>query len=184
MTHPAEIKAKSWNDILRETRIGVMLHYDASATDKSSVEWLASAAIKVSYNWIVLDSGNIIPIAPETARAWHAGVCRSPDPRLVYRDANSAFYGVSIAATTGDIATVEAKRSVAALCRTYFFQHGWPLSEVWRIVSHRIHAWPWPTATKDGRKNDPEGPDLAHPVLNTNEIRGMVAAMYETAGAV
>ncbi len=171
MTHPTEIKGKNWNDELREERLGCMLHYDASATDESAVAWLAGAAVKVSYNWIVMDSGNIIPLAPENARAWHAGVCRTDDPRLPYRDANSAFYGISIAATMGDTATLATKRSVAALCRTLFAKEGWPLTDVWRIVSHRTHAWP------RGRKNDPEGNDLEHPVLNTNEIRGMIAAL-------
>jgi N-acetyl-anhydromuramyl-L-alanine amidase AmpD len=175
MTHPDRIQGANWSLRIREPRIGVMLHYDASATDAGAIAWLAGPDIKVSYNWLVTDEGNIIPIAPETARAWHAGVCRSSDPRLPYRDANSAFYGVSIAATTGDVATVEAKRSVAALCRTLFGRHGWPVDEVWRIVSHRTQAWP------RGRKNDPEGPDLAHPVLNANEIRGMVAAMVPAA---
>ncbi len=177
MTHPTTIQAKNWNDTLREPRIGVMLHFDASVSDESAVAWLAGADVKVSYNYIVLDSGNMIPIAPESARAWHAGVCRTDDSRLSYRDANSAFYGVSIAATTGDVATVEAKRSVAALCRTLFLRHDWPLDEVWRIVSHRTQAWP------RGRKNDPEGNDLAHPVMNTNEIRGMVAAMSDSGKA-
>lgn len=171
MTHPAQIQGRNWTASLREDRIGVMLHYDASVSDDGSIAWLAGPDIKVSYNWIVMDSGNVIPIAPENARAWHAGICRSDDPRLRYTDANSAFYGISIAATTGDTATLEAKRSVAALCRTLFLKHHWPLSEVWRIVSHRTQAWP------RGRKNDPEGSDLAHPVMNTNEIRGMVAAM-------
>jgi N-acetyl-anhydromuramyl-L-alanine amidase AmpD len=171
VTHPEAILGKNWNEKLREPRIGVMLHYDASVSDAGSVAWLAGPDVKVSYNYIVLDTGNIIPIAPETARAWHAGICRSDDPRLRYSDANSAFYGVSIAATTGDVATLEAKRSVAALCRRFFANHGWSLAETWRIVSHRTQAWP------RGRKNDPEGSDLAHPVMNTNEIRGLVAAM-------
>ena len=174
--HPAEIRHHSWDDELTEgeERIGVMLHYDASSSDRSGLVWLSGAEIRVSYNWCVTDAGNIIGIAPETARAWHAGVCKSPDPRLPYRDANSAFYGVSILATSGDVASVEAKRSIVGLCRTYFLRHGWPVEEAWRIVSHRQHAWPWPTPTKAGRKNDPEGPDLAHPVLSTNEIRGML----------
>jgi N-acetyl-anhydromuramyl-L-alanine amidase AmpD len=171
MTHPDRIQGANWNLRLKEPRIGCMVHYDGSITDAGSIAWLAGPDIKVSYNYIVMDSGNIIPIAPETARAWHAGVCRTADPRLPYADANSAFYGVSISATLGDVATVEAKRSVAALCRRFFANHGWGLDQTWRIVSHRAHAWP------RGRKNDPEGADLAHPVLSTNEIRGMVAAM-------
>lgn len=152
----------------------IVLHYDASVSDESAVQWLLhDPRCKVSYNWIVLDNGNIVEVAPSDARAWHAGVCKSDDSRLIYRDANSAGYGIAIAATVGDVATRDAKRSVAALCHYLFREHGWPLDEVWRIVSHRAHAWP------RTRKNDPEGPDLAHPVMNTNEIRGMVAAMAD-----
>lgn len=170
MTHPDRIQGHNWYDKIFEPRIGIMLHYDGSVSDKGSISWLAGPDIKVSYNYIVMDSGNIIQIAPDSAAAWHAGKCRTCDPRLQYQGANSAFYGISIAATTGDIASAEAKRSVAALCKTYFLKEGWPFNETWRIVSHRQHAWP------RGRKNDPEGPDLTRPVMNTNEIRGMVAA--------
>jgi N-acetyl-anhydromuramyl-L-alanine amidase AmpD len=179
VVHPARIQGHSWSDQLKEPRQGVMLHYDASASDRSSVAWLAGADIKVSYNWIVLDTGNIIPIAPTHARAWHAGWCRSSDPRLQYADANSAFYGVSIAATSGDVAGVETKRSIVAICRSLFIAHRWTAAQAWRIVSHRAHAVyepGHPKAGQYGRKNDPEGPDLAHPVLSTNEVRGMLAA--------
>lgn len=169
MTHPSTPFRENWGT-LTEPRVGVCLHYDGSTTDEGGIKWFTDPRCKVSYNFMVMDSGNIVPIAPADKRAWHAGICRSPDPRLRYRDANSALYGLSIAATTGDVATVEAKRSIALLCLNLFHDHGWPITDVWRIVSHRQHAWP------RGRKLDPEGPDLAHPVMSTNEIRGMVAA--------
>lgn len=175
--HPSEILHHSWSDKLKEPRQGVMIHYDASASDRSGLVWLAGAEIRVSYNWVVTDAGNIIAIAPEDARAWHAGYCRSCDPRLKYRDANSAFYGVSILATAGDRASVEAKRSIVGLVRTYFLRHGWTADEGWRLVSHRQHAVYEPgheLAGQYGRKNDPEGPDLSRPVLSVNELRGML----------
>lgn len=156
-----------------------MLHYDASSSDVSSVIWFTDPACKVSYNWLVMDTGNVIPIAPDDARAWHAGCCKTDDPRLPYKDANSAFYGIALAATAGDTATREAKRSLAALCLHCFAIEGWDVTEVWRIVSHRSQAVYCPghaKAGQRGRKNDPEGPDPARPVLSTNEIRGMVAA--------
>lgn len=177
MTHPAVIRKQNWGK-LTEPRIGIMLHYDASYNDKSSVAWLASEEVTVSYNWIVLDSGNIIPFAPLENRAWHAGCCRSDHPHLPYRDANSAFYGVSIAATVGDVATREAKGGVADLCVTLFAHHHWPVAEIWRIVSHgsqAVYCKGHPLAGQRGRKSDPEGPNKARPVMNTNEIRGMVA---------
>lgn len=179
MTHPKILVTHNWNE-LKEKRIGVMLHYDASVSDASAIAWLATdPRCKVSYNWIVMDSGNIIPLAPTDKRAWHAGFCRSDDPRLKYRDANSAFYGISLAATIGDVATREAKLSIAALCLTLFSVHKWPLTEIWRIVSHgsqAVYGPHDPKAGERGRKSDPEGSDKAHPVMSTNEIRGLVAS--------
>lgn len=178
MTHPSIPFRKNWGK-RTEPRIGVMLHYDASARDQSAILWFTREGCNVSYNWLVMDSGNIIPIAPHDARAWHAGCCKSDDPRLVYRDGNSAFYGLSIAATEGELATREAKRSVATMCLHVFMVEGWPVADVWRIVSHRAHAVYCPghaRAGQHGRKSDPEGPDRAHPVMSTNEIRGLVAA--------
>jgi N-acetyl-anhydromuramyl-L-alanine amidase AmpD len=179
VTHPSKPIQPRWNEALREPRIGVMLHFDASKSDQGGINWFTDPAVKVSYNYLIADSGNIIPIAPLDARAWHAGYCQSDDPRLKYRDANSAFYGLAITATVGDKATLEAKRSLALLISTLFLRHGWPRAEVWRIVSHRTQAVyepGHPKAGQRGRKKDPEGPNLARPVLNTNEIRGMVAA--------
>lgn len=178
MTHPSVMVTHNWNE-LKEKRIGIMLHYDASVSDASAIAWLATdPRCHVSYNWIVMDSGNIIPLAPDDKRAWHAGFCRSDDPRIPYRDANSAFYGISLAATLGDVATREAKRSIAALCLTLFAHNDWSLTEIWRIVSHGSQAVfepGHPKAGQRGRKSDPEGPDKAHPVMSTNEIRGLVA---------
>ena len=177
MTHPAVIRKKNWNE-LREPRIGIMLHYDASYSDEGAITWLASQDVTVSYNWLITDLGNIIDFAPWNMRAWHAGCCKSNDPKLIYRDANSAFYGVSIAARPGDVATKAQKTSVADLCQTLMVRHRWPLTELWRIVSHRsqaVYCKGHPKAGQRGRKDDPEGPNPARPVMNTNEIRGMIS---------
>lgn len=178
MTHPSKPFTRNWGT-LREPRIGIGLHYDASVSDQSGVNWFTDPRCHVSYNWLVLDSGNIIPIAPDDMRAWHMGWCRSDDSRLPYRDANSAFYGVSLAATVGDVATAEAKRSIAALCLTLFERNGWSIRDIWRIVSHRsqaIYEPGHPKAGQRGRKLDPEGPDLTRPVMSTQGIRAMVAS--------
>jgi N-acetyl-anhydromuramyl-L-alanine amidase AmpD len=178
VTHPTKPFALLGRP-LKEPRQGVMLHYDVSVSDESSIAWFTDPDCKAGYNFIVMDSGNIIPIVALDKRAPHAGWCAPDGKGPRYRDANSAFYGVAIAATVGDVATVEQKRSVAALCLRLFSDHGWPITDVWRIVSHRsqaVYEPGHPKAGQRGRKKDPEGPDLAHPVMNTNEIRGMVAA--------
>ncbi len=157
---------------LREPRLGVMLHYDDSASDAGAVEWLLhDPRCHVSYNLLVLDGGKVVEIAPLTHRAWHAGICRPSDVRLTYRDANSAFFGVAIAADGTDVATSAQKQAVATICRTLFKRHGWDeTTDVWRIVGHDTEAWP------RGRKIDPAGSDPHHPVLSVMEIRGLVAS--------
>lgn len=119
---------------------------------------------------LVLDDGRAYVIAPLDARAWHAGVCRPSGPPLKYRDANSALYGVSIAATDGERATPAQVAAVVDVCRTLAARHGWDLAaEPWRITGHSAEAWP------RGRKVDPEGSDPAKPVLSVTEIRSAFA---------
>jgi hypothetical protein len=157
---------------LREKRIGIMFHYDASTSDAGAVQWLKhDSRCKVSYNTLVLDNGTVEQIAPDNRRAWHAGVCRSSDPRLVYADANSAFYGISIAATAGETATAAQKATIDRLCEEIFTKEGWSkCNDAWRVVGHNTEAWP------RGRKSDPIGPNPNKPVLSTTEIRGMLVS--------
>lgn len=157
-----------WSEKLSEPRMGVMLHYDASSNDRGSVAWLKDPKCEVSYQVIVLDNGMVERIAPDTARAYHAGVCKSSDSRLPYKDANSAFYGVSIAATDGDTCTPLQFSSVVNVCVRYFIERGWKRSEVFRIVGHDTQAWP------RGRKIDPTGSDATRPVLDVAAVRSAV----------
>lgn len=73
-----------------------MLHFDGSVSDTGAWKWFTDPRCNVSYNYLVLDNGDIVSIAPKDARAWHAGKCRPSGP-LNYSDANSAFYGVAAA---------------------------------------------------------------------------------------
>lgn len=156
----------NYND-LTEPRIGIMLHYDDSGSDQGAIDWLTKdPRCRVSYNLLVLDDGRIIEIAPDDKRAWHAGVCRSSDVRLDYKDANSAFWGIAIAARAGERATYIQKHMVSELCRSYLRRLG-SLEETWRIVGHDSEAWP------RGRKIDPAGPDPAKPVLSLVEVRAL-----------
>lgn len=162
---------KNWGP-LREHRIGCMLHYDASASDAGAVTWLTKdPRCKVSYNWLVLDDGKLVEVAPADARAWHAGICKPSGSPLAYQDANSAFYGIAIAATSGETATEAQETTVTRLVRSLFRKHTWDLAaDQWRLVGHDAEAWP------RGRKIDPTGPDPKHPVLSVARIRAWVAA--------
>jgi N-acetyl-anhydromuramyl-L-alanine amidase AmpD len=156
---------RNWG-ALREPRLGVMLHYTGPGSDDGLVAWLQRGAdCRVSYNWLVQDDGEEVPVAPAAARAWHAGVCRPSDPRLVYQDANSAFYGIALTAAPPEVASQFAFRAVLRVCRELFYQHRWSLRESWRIVGHDTEAWP------RGRKIDPTGPNPKHPILDVLAIR-------------
>lgn len=162
-----EVANGQWGT-LREKRMGVMLHYDASSSDAGAVEWFADQTCNVSYQLLVLDDGSYVRIAPDDARAYHAGVCRSSDPRLPYKDANSAFYGVAIASNDKVDVTPLQMLTVAWLTRRYFEREGWPVTEGWRVLAHRTEAW------ERGRKSDPEGHDLKNPILSVEDIRQLL----------
>lgn len=109
-----------------------------------------------------------IRIAPDTARAWHAGRCRPSSDQLGYTDANSAFYGIAVA-TNGQVDVTPLQTLTTAwLTRLYFESHGWPLTELWRIVGHETEAWP------RGRKKDPSGGLGSNPILTVDDIRQLV----------
>lgn len=154
----------NWND-LKEPRRGVMLHYTAGSF-AGSVAWCHDPASQVSYQAIVSQKGGLAVIAPWDKRAWHAGKCVTSDPaRLPYLDANSAFEGIALAASAGDVVTPDAFADIVDLVKSRFLVHGWPLTETWRLVGHNSEATP------RGRKSDPEGPDPAHPVLSVAAVR-------------
>lgn len=152
-----------WGSKIYEPRQGIILHYDASSNDAGAVAWFSDPRCEVSYQFLVTDDGVAHRIAPDDARAYHAGVCQRSKDAPQYKDANSAFYGVSLAATAGDTCTPAAFRTVVRLCVGYFHKHGWGAAEVNRITSHSAEAWP------RGRKHDPDG------VLDVGEVRREVA---------
>ena len=165
-------KAHAWNDRLRETRRGVMLHYDGSSTDAGGISWLASPSIKASYNLVVPDDASWATVAPLRARAWHAGRCRPSEGVIPYDDANSAFYGIAILNSGREDVTPRQMLTAAWLIRRIFERHGWPLSEAWRLTTHSAEAWP------RGRKIDPEGPDPANPILSRADILDLLPIVH------
>ena len=155
-----------WGQVVpKAKRIGICLHYDGSASDAGGIGWLKSPKSQISYNFAVQDDGTVVPIAPENVRAYHAGVCRPSVPELVYTDANSAFYGIALTATSVDTVTQAAYDALVALCQRLFAKHGW--TEPWRITGHSAEAWP------RGRKADPEGQGKT-PVLSVPAVRRSV----------
>lgn len=162
-----EVPNGQWGE-LREARVGCMIHYDASSSDAGAVGWFSDSACRVSYQVLVLDDGSWVQIAPDNKRAWHAGACRSSDPRLNYRDGNSALYGLAVATSEKVDVTPLQMLTAAFLTRRYFEREGWPVTDTWRVVGHRTEAWP------RGRKSDPEGGDLKNPILAVEDIRQLL----------
>lgn len=148
-----------------------MLHYDDSASDKGAVDWLMhDPRCHVSYNMLVLDDGEWVEIAPSTARAWHAGVCRPSVPQFTYKDANSAFYGIAAATNAKQPVAKAQFDAIVGLCRGLFTRHGWDRKETWRITGHDREAWPrW-------RKIDPTGPNGDRQILSVDAVRAAVSA--------
>lgn len=158
-------KYKAWGKE-KGVRQGVMLHYDGSKSDAGGLAWLEDdERVRVSYHYYVLDDGRVLQIAPPNSRSWHAGECKPSSPKFTYSDGNNAFYGISIAATDGDTATMAQLESVVALCHYCFWLEGWNEADLWRITGHSAEAWP------RGRKSDPEGSNVANPVLSVQHVR-------------
>jgi N-acetylmuramoyl-L-alanine amidase len=176
-------KCKNHND-LREPRVGVMLHYDDSSSDEGAVAWFTDPRCEVSYNYLVLDNGEYVPIVPDGKRAWHAGACKTSAPsKLKYTDANSAFVGVAVATNAKKPVTAEQFETVVWLVKREFNKHGWPVTDSWRVVGHDMEAifpdkpdTPKDLRGKRGRKIDPTGPNPAKPVLSTAEVRKRLGA--------
>ncbi|HEX6558960.1 MAG TPA: N-acetylmuramoyl-L-alanine amidase [Longimicrobiales bacterium] len=169
---------------LTEKRIGVMVHFDDSGSDESAMAWFEDPACHVSYNYLVLDDGSYVVIAPDQFRAWHAGVCASSDPpRLHYRDANSAFVGIAAATNDKVRATPEQHFTIAWLCRQVFERNHWPLTDVWRVTGHdaeavypqMLNGKPHPLAGKRGRKIDPTGRHPNDPIVSLGRVREYLA---------
>lgn len=165
---------------LHEKRVGVMLHYDGSTSDPGAIAWLTrDARCKVSYTDIVTDNGKTVAIAPRTARAWHAGVCR-PSKNFQYRDANSAFYGLAVACGGLDTATAAQVDGVVRTILEYFVIENWTVKDILRITDHEAEAWPRKRKVDiwgDKRKRAERG--LNGPVLDLEIVRAMVKTELE-----
>lgn len=149
-------------------RQGVMLHYDASTSDLASVNWFKHRDCRVSYNWLVLDSGAYVEIAGWDNAAWHAGVCRPSRANFTYASANRAFYGIAAATDSRVDVTPLQLLTIAWLTKRVYERENWPATDLWRITTHSAEAWP------RGRKTDPEGIDPKNPIYSASDIRSLL----------
>lgn len=161
---------KPYRDVT-EPRIGVMLHFDASSSDKSGVDWFLHPDCTVGYNWYILDDGSYYEIVPFDKAAYHAGACKPSNSALRYNSANAAFIGIAIAAKDGEQATIAQVHTAAFLTRVAFHRLKFNPEETWRITGHEDEAW------TRGRRADPTGSNPKQPVLSKQAIRDLVRTM-------
>lgn len=119
---------------LAAPRGGVMLHYDDSTDDDSSLAWFNDPRCSNGYTWLVLDDGRVIELADPAYRTPHAGPCLTPR-------ANSVYYGIA-ASTNGLVpATRSQVDRITQLCAALFHYHRWDVTQVRnRIVGHDAQA--------------------------------------------
>jgi N-acetyl-anhydromuramyl-L-alanine amidase AmpD len=169
---------------LAAPRRGVMLHYDDSSDDESSLAWFKDPRCSNGYTWLVLDDGRLIELADPAYRTPHAGPCLMPR-------ANSAYYGIA-AATNGVVPATRAQvDTIIDVCVALFRYHGWGDNLVGtRIVGHDAQAiWTLEQTRlagipdgkgrylwgKLGRKVDPTGQRRdGRKILDVEEVRAGV----------
>jgi len=169
---------------LAAPRGGVMLHYDDSSDDESSLAWFQDPRCSNGYTWLVLDDGRVIELADPAFRTPHAGPCLMPR-------ANSVYYGIA-AATNGVVpATYAQVNTIIGMCTALFRHHGWTSSEVrprivghdaqaiWTLEQTRLAGIPDGKARllwgKLGRKVDPTGMRLdGRKILDIEDVRAGV----------
>jgi N-acetyl-anhydromuramyl-L-alanine amidase AmpD len=193
------LAAKNYNaPVPYSSRVGIMLHFDASRTDQGAINWFDDSEFLLSYNRAYTDNGRRIRLTPAIEnRAYHAGKCRS-DSR-VHDAANSAFYGLAITAGDGQVATTEQFTAIcvdAAVIARYHQLRGdpgWELANIdywitghedWAIFNSKDNPSSPKLWGKLGRKHDPTGENPKKglpPVLDKAAVRTTVAAYLEDA---
>lgn len=111
----------------------LILHYTGMATAQAALDWLCVEESQVSCHYFVDEAGLITQLAPESARAWHAGQSFWKGET----DINSASIGIEMANPGHDGGAppfaepqIEA---VIALCRDIVARHGVPAE---RVLAH------------------------------------------------
>ena len=121
----------------------VVIHGDAGKTDEGTIAWLADPTSKVSYHYLVGRNGRIYQFVPEQQKAWHAGISRYNNEKVV-NSVNPFSIGLCFANNGTepftDIQYTEGAKLLAAVCK----RHNIPL--------HRVRGH---YEVSPGRKTDP-----------------------------
>lgn len=136
----------------------IVLHADASAKARASIDWIERSEARVSYHTLIDRNGTVYTFVPLARRAWHAGVSSF----MGRPNCNDYSIGVSFAnRNDGKELITEAQLSVgAAVCASYMRLY--PAITLDRITTHAI--------VSPGRKTDP------CPPFDMEAFRELVAA--------
>lgn len=121
----------------------IVLHADASASERSTLAWLQDPASKVSYHVLIGRQGTVYRIVDESRKAWHAGKAKWNG----HEDVNGCSLGLSFANKhDGDEALtplqIAAAREVVSEWRKKY-------PGIREVTTHAAVAMP------AGRKTDP-----------------------------
>ena len=126
---------------------GILLHADASPSEKGTLSWIQSSQSKVSYHALIGRDGTVYTCVPYDRRAWHAG----QGEFLGSKDPNRISIGLCFANRNNAIepltpAQIDAMKALVADLR---HRYG-PLT----VSTHAL------VATPKGRKTDPNAPNF------------------------
>lgn len=179
-------------------RIGAMVHFDDSSSDKGGLAWFRDPDFRLSYNRAYRDDGTRIRITPSIHHAaYHGGVClREPGlPVLTlagsgfkYGGANTGYFGFAFTADADDHITREQLDAMTTDIAIIFRLANWGPDDVdVRIVGHDEKAIFNPRDNPKspklwgtlGRKIDPTGIHKDDPVVDMGELRQQVRTFLE-----
>ena len=122
----------------------ILLHYTGMSEAQKACDWLCNEESEVSSHYLIDESGSIVQMVDEAARAWHAGVSSWHDDE----DINSTSIGIEIQNVGHSMGYPDFPRSqmkaVAALCKDLAKRHS--------IIGRNLLAH---SDVAPGRKIDP-----------------------------
>ncbi len=122
----------------------ILLHYTGMSEAQKACDWLCNEESEVSSHYLIDDSGSIVQMVDEAARAWHAGVSSWHDDE----DINSSSIGIEIQNVGHSMGYPDFPKvqmlAVAALCKD--------LAKRYEIVGRNFLAH---SDVAPGRKVDP-----------------------------
>ena len=101
----------------------VLLHYTGMSEAQKACDWLCNEESQVSSHYLIDETGHILQMVDEAARAWHAGVSSWHDDE----DINSASIGIEIQNVGHSMGYPDFQdvqmAAVAALCKDLAKRH-------------------------------------------------------------